>query len=248
MIERQLDGKVAFVTGGGGGIGEAVVRLLSRHGATVIVNDIDADRARALAEELTHLGEDARPLPGDVVDPLRCAQLTGRLLSAHGAVDIVVNNAASMVDLGQLWTMTDREIAAGMSSFTATVNVLRALLPSMIERGRGRIVNIGSMAGRVPIAQMPIYSAAKGAIHSLTAALAVDLAPFGITINALAPGVIDTARQRARPAHVREARAREIPMGRLGTPQEVAEAVLFLCGPGSLYITGEVLPIDGGVA
>lgn len=242
-----LSGRVALVTGAGAGIGASIAAALGDAGATVLVNDIAETRATAVSNALRERRIEAHPFAGDVVDSDSCRHLMDELLGRFERVDIVVNNAAAMIGLGRLWEMDDDEIAAGLSSLTASINVLRSLVPGMVDRNWGRIVNIGSMAGRVAIGEMPIYSAAKGGLHALTAALGYDLAPFGINVNAVAPGVIDTARQQARPPEVREARAREIPIRRLGTADEVADLVLFLVGQSAAYITGEVIPIDGGL-
>lgn len=237
----RLDGRNALVTGAGSGIGAAIARTLASQGAKVAVNDIDARSADAVAHEIG-----GHPVVADVSDRVAAAELVASLERAIGPVDIVVNNASAPVPLGSFLELPPEEWSSHLSSFFGVLGCTRAALPGMIQRGWGRIVSIGSVSGAFGVDQMVLYGASKGAIHAFTAGLAKEVAATGVTINAVAPGVVDTPRQRQRPADELARRAERVPLGRFAEPAEVASAVAFLVAPESAYITGEVLFVDGG--
>jgi 3-oxoacyl-[acyl-carrier protein] reductase len=237
----RLDGLRALVTGAGRGIGAAVARTLATQGAAVVINDIDAGSADALVTELG-----CRAVPGDVTDPHVAAEVVAAAADAVGSIDILVNNASAPVPLARFLDIDPSDWGGHLSSFHATLACSRAALPAMIDRGWGRIVSIGSISGGVGVDSMVLYGAGKGAIHAFTAGLAKEVAASGVTVNAVSPGVVDTPRQRSRPADELARRAQRIPLGRFANAEEIGTAVAFLCSRESAYITGEVLYVDGG--
>jgi NAD(P)-dependent dehydrogenase (short-subunit alcohol dehydrogenase family) len=240
----SLDGLVCLVTGAGSGIGRATAAVMKEQGAIVAVNDID----RAVAEETCRqLGLPFEPaFVADVTDPESAASLMAKVKGRHGCIDILVNNAAAPVPLTRFLDVAPELWATHLSSLLATLACTRAALPDMIARGFGRIVNISSISGTVGVKDMVLYGAAKGGIHAFTAGLAKEIAATGVTINCVAPGTVDTPRQRARPAAERAERMARAPIGRFADPREVGAAVAFLASRESAYITGEILYVDGG--
>lgn len=238
-----LSGRVCLVTGAGAGIGAATARFLHRQGAFVIVNDIVPDAAAAMAGEL---GQRSLALPGDVSDPALCADLVATATAEAGPIDILVNNAAAGTPIADFVDIDPASWVPALSSLWATLACTHAVLPSMQQRRYGRIVNITSISGVHGVVGMSLYSAGKSAIHAFTSALAKETAAFGVTVNCVAPGTVDTARQRARDPELRAARAAQIPLGRFASPDEVAATVGFFASDESAYVTGEVLLVDGG--
>jgi len=240
----RLDGRVALVTGAARGIGAAVAGFLAAQGAFVVVNDIDPDGASAMAASLGEKVADAAP--GDVADRTAIESIVDGILAAHGRLDILVNNAAAPSPVADFADLDPASWSASLSSLYATMGCTHAVLPGMIEAGYGRVVNVTSISGVHGVVGMSVYSAAKGGIHAFTAALAKEVAGTGVTVNCIAPGTVDTPRQRARDPQLRAARQAAIPLGRFATPEEVAAGVGFFASDESAYITGEVLLVDGG--
>jgi 3-oxoacyl-[acyl-carrier protein] reductase len=245
MAFADLTGKVALVTGAGAarGIGFAAARALAAQGALVALT-ATSDRVHERAAELgTHAAT------ADLTDADAAAALVRGVEAEVGPVDVLVNNAGMAQsggpDLGRSFTDLDPPTwaAALDRNLTTAVNVTRAVLPGMLERGSGRVVMVSSVTG--PLVSMPgdaAYSAAKAGLDGLMRALALEAAPRGVTVNSVAPGWIDTPS-----ATDDERRAgRHTPVGRPGTPDEVAAAILFLAAPESSYVTGSVLVVDGG--
>lgn len=243
----DLTGQTALVTGAGSpdGIGFATARALARQGAQVVVT-ATSERIHERAREL---GDGAQAHIADLIDPRAANDLVLATLHATGRLDILVNNAGmaqqGVADEAATFTSFSPEAwqRAIDRNLTTAVNVTRAALPHMLEQGHGRVINVSSVTG--PIVSMPgdaAYSAAKAALDGLTRALALEAGPHGVTVNSVAPGWIDTAsatdRERAAGAHT--------PVGRPGTPDEVAAAIVFLAAPESTYVTGHVLVVDGG--
>jgi NAD(P)-dependent dehydrogenase (short-subunit alcohol dehydrogenase family) len=240
----RLDGRVALVTGAGRGIGAATAEFLAGQGAFVLVNDVDGDAATATAAAL---GVDrAAAAPGDVSGGAAVRELVQRAEAEHGGVDILVNNAAAPSPVADFLQLPEETWAPSLSSFEATLGCTRAVLPGMVARGGGRVVNVTSIGGVHGVAGMSVYSAAKGAIHAFTAALAKEVAHAGVTVNCVAPGTVDTPRQQARSPELRARRQAAIPLGRFAAAAEVAAAVAFFASAEAAYITGEVLLVDGG--
>ena len=234
--------KTALVTGASGGIGRAIAEKLASQGYTVAVHcNRGIDRAQALAKAISGIAVQA-----DLADASQIEAMVQTVTDAFGHVDVLVNNAGISVT----GLLTDIDAAARRELFG--VNVLgaiecaRALLPGMIRRQAGCIVNISSMWGQVGASCEVDYSAAKAALIGFTKALAQETAPSGIRVNCVARGVIRTPMLDCYDAQTLDDLAAETPLGRLGTPEDIAGAVAFLCSEDAAFITGQVLGVNGG--
>lgn len=248
----RLAGKVALVTGGASGIGRATAVLFAKEGASVAVVDVDQSGAGAVADSIAREGGHAIPVHADVTRAADCEAAVARTVEAFGRLDILFNNAgivrrASVVDTTEEeW---DRVMAVNVKSVFL---LSRTAIPVMARAGGGVIINTGSGWGLVGGRRAAPYCASKGAVVNLTRAMALDHADQGIRVNCVCPGDTDTpilreeARQLGEPVdRFLEDSARR-PMGRLGRPEEIAEAVLFLASDAASYATGAVLVVDGG--
>jgi 2-hydroxycyclohexanecarboxyl-CoA dehydrogenase len=244
---KGLQGRVALVTGAGRGMGRAIAERLAAEGARVAVTDVD----RATAEDTAAaLGPAATAVHLDVTNPASVAAAVEKVAGVLGPVDVLVNNAgwdhmAPFLETDpELW---DRIIDINLKG---TFNCARAVLPGMVERRSGRVVNISSDAGRVGSTGEAVYSAAKAGVVGFTKTLAREMARFRITVNVVCPGPTDTPLLDDLLGQGNErlidALRRAIPLGRLGQPADVAAAVAFLASDDASYVTGVALPIDGG--
>lgn len=243
----ELNGRVAIVTGGAQGIGKAIALTLARHGVNVVVTDINLERAQATAQEIEALQVRSLAIKANVADVSAAEQMVKETVDKLGKIDILVNNAGITRD-NVLLRMKPEEWDQVMEvNLKGTYACTRAALKFMFRQKNGRIVNIASITGLMGNAGQANYSASKAGIIGFTKAVAREYANRGITVNAVAPGFIDTAMTQAIPEKEREALTRQIPMERLGTPDDVAAAVYFLVSDLSRYITGQVINVNGGM-
>jgi 3-oxoacyl-[acyl-carrier protein] reductase len=246
-LNMDLESKVAIVTGAGGLIGRAIALTLAANGASIVINDTVGETARETAAQVEALGRRSLVALGSVTDSEYVDGLVEQAVAEFGHVDIMVNNAGITRD-GLLVRMKDDQWDLVMnvnlkSAFLCT----RAVTRHMMRRRRGRIVNIASVVGVTGNVGQANYSASKGGLIALTKTTAKEFASRGILCNAVAPGFIETPMTHQLSDEVREAWLRNIPLGRGGTPQEVADVVAFLAGPRSSYVTGQVISICGGM-
>jgi len=242
---KELAGRVALVTGSARNIGRAIALALADAGASVMVNARQAlADAEAVAAEIRDGGGRAAAMTADVGDPDAAARLVAATSERLGRLDILVNNASVRreVDFADLDYGEWSEVIA--TTLDGAYLCSRAALPHLIASGSGTIVNIGGLSSHMGAPRRAHVIAAKAGLAGLTRALAHDLAPHGITVNCVAPGLIDTARSGPEPSHHKTLVS---PVGRRGTPEEVAALVRFLCGPGARYITGQTIHANGGL-
>lgn len=243
----RLKGKVALVTGAGRGIGRAIADRLAAEGAAVVVSDIDLPQAERVAEELAARGDQALAVRANVSDLSEVQAMFTQALGRFGRLDILVNNAG-IIRRGSLEDHPDADWELVLAvNLKGTYYCSREAARVMKQRGYGRIVNISSVAGKVgDITSAPSYGPSKGAVNTLTKSLARELAPHGITVNAVAPHAIETEMSAEWSDEKRRSVLAQIPVGRLGKPEEVAAAVAFLASDEAGFITGEVLDLNGG--
>ena len=242
-----FENKIAVVTGAASGIGKATAEALAEAGATVICGDIDRDKGEAAAAAIRNKGQKAEFLPVDMTDEASINAFVEAVQAKAGAVDILVNGAG----WGQtrpFWETTpdlwDKLIAL---NFVGPMKLAKALLPKMMERGSGKIVNIASDAGRVGSLGETVYSGTKGGLIAFTKSLARETARYNINVNCVCPGPTETPLLFAVPEKHLEAFKKAIPFRRFGKPSEIADAVVFFASDRASYITGQVLSVSGGL-
>lgn len=243
----KLGGKIALVTGGAQGIGRAIALALAREGAQVAISDINLEKAQETCREIEALGRKALAVGGSVADAKAAEAMVEKTVEAFGGLDILVNNAGITRD-GILLRMKEEDWDLVLDvNLKGAFHCAKASLRPLIKRGRGKIINIASVTGQMGNAGQANYAASKAGLIGLTKSVAREYASRNIQVNAVAPGFIDTAMSQAIPQKEREMLIKAIPMERLGTPEDIAEAVLFLASPASDYITGQVLNVNGGM-
>jgi 3-oxoacyl-[acyl-carrier protein] reductase len=243
----SLQGKVAIVTGAAQGIGRAIAETLARHGADIVVADLDPGRSQDTVEAVRKLGRRALNVKVNVADWDDVKSMTDQVLKDWGKIDILVNNAGVTRD-GLLVRMKEEDWNLVLQvNLNGTFHCTKAVLQAMSKQRSGRIVNIASIVGAIGNAGQANYAASKAAVIGLTKTVAREYASRMITVNAVAPGFIDTAMTHGLPPEVKETLQKQIPLGRLGQPSDVAEAVRFLVSEEAGYITGQVLHVNGGM-
>jgi len=235
----ELAGSTALITGATSGIGRAAARALAAAGATVLIHGRDVARGVAVLEEIELTGGHGRFVPADLSDPAAALDLA----RSAGEVDILVNNA------GFSWFGPSEDLDPGTlarlfaSNVEASYLLTAALAPGMVDRGRGSIINISSMVANVGLAGGAAYSATKAAMDALTRAWAAEFAAAGVRVNSVAPGPVYTGGAKTERT---TALGETTPLGRAAQPEEIAAAIEFLASPRAAYITGAVIPVDGG--
>ncbi|WEN14379.1 beta-ketoacyl-ACP reductase [Rhodanobacter sp. AS-Z3] len=238
--------RTALVTGGTGGIGSAIVRHLARQGHRVASNFRDADKAEAWRKAMAAEGIEVCLVSGDVSDPEACAAMVSEIEAKCGPIDILVNNAGITRDTTFHKMSYLQWIDVVNTNLNACFNVTRPVIEGMRTRKWGRIVQISSINGQKGQYGQANYAAAKAGMHGFTISLAQENAKFGITVNTVSPGYVATDMVMAVPEEVRAKIEAQIPIGRLGKPEEIAHAVAFLTGEETAWMTGANLAINGG--
>jgi NAD(P)-dependent dehydrogenase (short-subunit alcohol dehydrogenase family) len=247
MAHYELDGKVALVTGGGSGIGEACASALAASGATVIVADLAEHAAQRVSRTIADAGGVASPATIDVGDVAAVEALIGRIVAEHGRLDAAVNNAGVSGDTastGEYSIETWRRVIE--INLNAVFYCCRYEIAAMLPSGGGAIVNMSSILGSVGFASAPAYVAAKHGVVGLTRAAAIDHAAAGIRVNAVGPGFVDTPLLAAADDAVRAGLAELHPVGRIGQSREVGDLVAWLCSDAASFVTGAYYTVDGG--
>jgi NAD(P)-dependent dehydrogenase (short-subunit alcohol dehydrogenase family) len=251
LSELTLKGQVAIVTGGSQGIGKAISIGLAQCGADVCVADINPGAAQDVAARIKAAGQSSTVIPVDVTDSEQVARMVEKAKAAYGRIDILVNNAGGAsgptFGIGRVMKISERDW-----DDTITLNVKSVFLCSkaaartMLEQKKGCIINMASITGQFPWAGMPAYSAAKAAVINLTHSLAIEFAPF-IRVNAIAPGLVETPRtsKNRRPEQLKQLLT-NVPLGRMGRPEEVADLAVYLASDAAEWVTGTVVNLNGG--
>ena len=246
MTDAELQGRIALVTGGTGGIGSAICARLAESGARVVSTYRDEAKVRGWQRSMRERGFDCEVYPCDVSSTEACDGLAQQVSDQVGPVDVLVNNAGLTRDatLKKMSAQQWREVIA--ANLDSVFNMTRPLVTAMAERGWGRVVNISSVNGQKGQFGQVNYSAAKAGMHGFTMALAQEVARKGVTVNTVSPGYIATDMVMAVPGEVRAQIVAQIPVGRLGEPEDVAHVVAFLVSPRAGFITGANIAANGG--
>lgn len=243
----RLKGRTAIVTGGARGIGKAIALTFVREGAKVAIVDFDQEGALALREEIERRQGEAIAIPCDVSKSIEVNAMVEQVRKAFGRIDILVNNAG-IIRRGTIETVTEEEWDRVIEvNLKGTFNCSKAVVEIMKQQRYGKIINVSSIAGKMgDITSAPGYGPSKAGIDALTKTLARQLAPYGINVNGVAPHAIETEMSAQWSEERRKEIIASIPLGRLGKPEDVAEAVLFLASDQASFITGEILDVNGG--
>ena len=242
----RLDGGVAIVTGAAAGIGRGIAETFAKAGASIVVTDLKKEGAEAVAAAIRDAGGQAVGLECNVTDEAHRAAVIDAALKNFGKITVLVNNAGGGGPKPFDMPMSDFEWAFDLNLFSL-FRLTQLAAPHMREAGGGAVLNISSMAGENKNARMASYGSSKAAVNHLTRNIAFDLGPQGIRVNAIAPGAIKThALSTVLTPEIEKAMLKHTPLGRLGEPQDIANAALFLCSPASSWVSGQILTVSGG--
>lgn len=244
----MLTGKVALVTGASRGIGREIAKTLAGYGAAVIVNyNGSEEKAQEVVKEIRQAQGTAECMKCSVTDGEACAAMVNKVLEKYGHIDILVNNAGITKD-NLLMKISDADFDRVLdTNLKGTFQMIRQLYRPFLKQRSGRIINMTSVSGILGNAGQANYAASKAGVIGLTKSVARELAARGITVNAVAPGFIDTDMTQAMPEAAREAALQQIPLKKIGSPKDIAETVAFLASDKAAYITGQVISVDGGM-
>jgi NAD(P)-dependent dehydrogenase (short-subunit alcohol dehydrogenase family) len=261
VVRLQFQNKVAFVTGAGSGIGRAICLRLASEGAETVATDINIDWAKSTVAEIERAGRSARALKLDVTNAREVDEVIEKAWQSLNRIDLLINNAG-VSTMNRLVDLTEEEWDYNMDvNAKGAFLVTRAAVRRMLKTGYGnekpKIVNIASMAGKVPGVFLVHYTASKFAVVGFTKAVALELAPYKINVNCVCPGYVETSMQERElvweaklsgttPENVREGYLRQVPLGRLAKPEDVATIVAFLCSRDADYMTGQAINVTGG--
>ena len=243
----RLKGKKVLITGAAQGIGKAIALMMAKEGADIAISDINLELATQTADELKSIGVQTLAIEGNVADMESAEAMVSKTVEGLGGIDILVNNAGITRDTLILRMKEEDWDAVINVNLKGTFNCTKAAVKKMSKQRSGKIVNIASIVGLMGNAGQANYSASKAGVIGLTKTAAREFASRGININAVAPGFIATAMTDAIPEKAKNELTAQIPMGKLGSSEDVAEAVLFLSSPSSDYITGQVISVNGGM-
>ncbi len=247
MCEVSLEGKIALVTGGARGIGREIVLLLASQGADIALCDVNLEQAEETAKEIRSSGRECLAFKTDVTDSKSVQEMVDKILDKFKKLDILINNAGITRDnliLRMSEEDWDKVIAVNLKGTFVCTKIASKV---MLKQRSGRIINLASIIGMMGNAGQANYAASKAGIIALTKSVAKELAPRGVTVNAIAPGFIKTEMTTKLPDDIQKKMLSSIPLGRFGEPKDVADLVLFLSMGSSSYITGQVVQIDGGM-
>ena len=243
----SLQGRVAIITGAAQGIGRAIAEALAHAGADIAVADLDTGRSADTVAAVEKIGRKALNIKVNVADANETKAMAEHVIKTWGKIDILVNNAGITRDALLLRMKEEDWNLVLQVNLNGTFNCTKAVLQPMTKQRYGRIVNIASIVGAMGNVGQANYAASKAAVIGFTKTVAREYASRNVTVNAVAPGFIDTAMTQGLPTEVKEALQKQIPLGRLGTPADIAAAVQFLVSDEAAYVTGQVLHVNGGM-
>jgi len=247
MCNKRFEGKVVVVTGGGSGMGKTTCKKFAEEGAKVAIVDIDMKRAEKTKEEIETEGREAIAIKCDVSNAMDVKKMVEQVLNKYGKIDILVNCVGILGQVGPVWETSEENWDKVMSvNLKGMFLVCKEVVPHMIQRKEGKIINISSVAGKDPNPNMVAYDASKAGVIGFTRALALEVAPYNINVNCVVPGITQTPFLGEMSEEEKEKLASKVPLGRLAKPEEIAEVILFLASEKASFVTGAAWNVTGG--